>query len=472
MLVRHPTRRELLGTMCLGAYSTVTGGISFSSDDDKKTRYRVRKDVTKLSQKELDVYSNAVQAMKDLTAKNANDPLGWREQAKIHRDKCPHGNWFFLPWHRAYLHYFEAICRKLTGVHDFALPYWDWTKDRKIPAAFFNKKSPLFDPTRKPDGSTDDEFVGSKVVASIVKKGGAFTTFAGGVATSLRPPKWVGGGQLEHKPHDYIHNYVDGSMATFMSPLDPIFWLHHANVDRLWTEWEKNNAGVTTNDKRWLSMPLEFTGADGKTATKFVWETLNTYDLGYRYDSQAGRPMVRATPVNLPLVARNDYQATATNTAALTSKTPTVVIPVKTGKRLQVNLGFVAKAKEEAAAGSNVQLAIEDISVPRPTAFVRVFVNCPKLTPNTPITDSHYVSSFAFFAHQGKGMEGHEGETATTSVLLDLTDTLRRLNKEGTYDPTKDLEVQLVLRPRREGETPAQVLPKQIRLSYLPGTEI
>jgi tyrosinase len=133
-------------------------------------------------------------------------------------------------------------------------------------------------------------------------------------------------------------------------------------------------------------------------------------------------------------------------------------------------LGFVANAKEEAAAGANVQLAIEDISVPRPNAFVRVFVNCPKLTPNTPITDSHYVGSFAFFGHQEKGMPGHEG--GTMSVFMDLTDTLRRLNRDGAYDPTKDLEVQLVLRPQRKDERPAQVLPKQIRLSYLPGTDV
>ena len=55
----------------------------------------------------------------------------------IHLLDCPHGNWWFLVWHRGYLGWFEKTCRELSKDQDFALPYWDWTADPRIPASFF-----------------------------------------------------------------------------------------------------------------------------------------------------------------------------------------------------------------------------------------------------------------------------------------------------------------------------------------------
>jgi tyrosinase len=30
-------------------------------------------------------------------------------------------------------------------------------------------------------------------------------------------------------------------MATGVSPNDPVFWLHHAYVDKLWAEWQQRH---------------------------------------------------------------------------------------------------------------------------------------------------------------------------------------------------------------------------------------
>ncbi|HKF06150.1 MAG TPA: tyrosinase family protein, partial [Candidatus Sulfotelmatobacter sp.] len=64
-------------------------------------------------------FKDAVQQMKNLPSTN---PLSWSAQVQVHFDHCPHQNWWWLPWHRAYLLYFERICRKLSGHDDFALP--------------------------------------------------------------------------------------------------------------------------------------------------------------------------------------------------------------------------------------------------------------------------------------------------------------------------------------------------------------
>jgi len=54
---------------------------------------------------------SAVAAMKALPQ---SDPRNWLRFSDIHRNFCPHGNWYFLPWHRAYILSFErfaASCR-------------------------------------------------------------------------------------------------------------------------------------------------------------------------------------------------------------------------------------------------------------------------------------------------------------------------------------------------------------------------
>ena len=64
----------------------------------------------------------------------------WNGIASVHRQGvCEHGNWNFLPWHRAYLHHLEKAIRDITGDDDFALPYWNWTKYPNIPEAFLDK---------------------------------------------------------------------------------------------------------------------------------------------------------------------------------------------------------------------------------------------------------------------------------------------------------------------------------------------
>ncbi|MDZ7692787.1 MAG: tyrosinase family protein [Balneolaceae bacterium] len=100
----------------------------------------IRRDISGLSASDpiIQTYRDAINAMKALPS---TDPRNWNQQASIHLNDCAHANWFFLPWHRAYLYHFEEICRELTGNEEFALPYWNWTKDPQIPAVFWGGSS-------------------------------------------------------------------------------------------------------------------------------------------------------------------------------------------------------------------------------------------------------------------------------------------------------------------------------------------
>jgi tyrosinase len=75
--------------------------------------------------------------------------------------------------------------------------------------------------------------------------------------------------------HNSVHLAVGGDMKTSASPADPIFWLHHANVDRLWTEWQKQHRGKPPNAGEKLMPPSMF--------DRPVSEVLRIKALGYTY---------------------------------------------------------------------------------------------------------------------------------------------------------------------------------------------
>src|SRR3954447_25711651 len=91
-----------------------------------------------------------------MQGRDAGDPTSWAAQAAIHgsstgdwREQCQHRSWYFLPWHRLYLYWFEQIVRaalkEVAEVVDedvrrtWTLPYWNYTRGDRfatLPEAF------------------------------------------------------------------------------------------------------------------------------------------------------------------------------------------------------------------------------------------------------------------------------------------------------------------------------------------------
>ena len=247
-------------------------------------------------------------AVGELSTRPATDPTSWRFQGAIHGysrstdpfigigpvppahiqkifwKQCQHGSWFFLPWHRMYLGFFEQIVRaavaKLGGPADWALPYWNYS-DTSNPNA--KVLPPAFRETNLPDGSPNPLFAihGIKIPRATGIDAGdptvipdsdidlnclTETIFTG--ASSGGDPGFGGPqtgfqhnpaafGALESVPHNAIHVDVGGSIPVdgwMIDPdtaaLDPIFWLHHSNIDRLWSVWNRmsaSNSDPTSN---------------------------------------------------------------------------------------------------------------------------------------------------------------------------------------------------------------------------------
>ncbi|MGH2353547.1 MAG: tyrosinase family protein, partial [Chloroflexota bacterium] len=270
--------------------------MSNGSDNGGVSEVLVRRDVASLGPAAISRLRRAFQVLRERSARDEDDPVGLLGQANIHRDSCSHATWWFLPWHRAYLYYFEQVLRDAAGDPTLTLPYWDWTSAPRLPAAFWGPDNPLNDPTREitPEMAAAEAFVGQPVIEATLETAD-FVTFASERSTDPLIP--VAYGILEGTPHNYIHRFVGGRQGNMANPAlaarDPIFWLHHANVDRLWTAWAAAHAGRTPTDPSWLGQPFTFVDAQGRPVAITTAETLDTDRLNYRYDTPpvpAARP--------------------------------------------------------------------------------------------------------------------------------------------------------------------------------------
>lgn len=252
---------------------------------------------------------------------DADQQLFWRQ--------CQHQTWYFLPWHRGFLAAFEAAVRKaivgLGGPAEWALPYWnpsDTTNPNalQLPTAFYEptlpdgQPNPLHVERRYGDGAGKVVIKAEDVGLNALKDPrfeGAVTggsTGFGGVLTAFQHSgEDSATGRLERQPHGVVHARVGGiipggdphdlrSFGLMAKPdtaaLDPIFWLHHANMDRLWQVWlERNPQNLNPTDEAWLTGPADRPFAmpwpDGSIWTFAAGDVLDTTSarLDYVYDN-------------------------------------------------------------------------------------------------------------------------------------------------------------------------------------------
>ncbi|MDA9476873.1 hypothetical protein XI03_20760 [Bradyrhizobium sp. CCBAU 65884] len=418
--------------------------------------------------------------------KSANGDISWASFAAIHGNDagwglCPHGNWYFLPWHRAYLLMYERAVRQLTGNSDFALPYWDWTLDRQMPQAFTDQTyngqpNPLFEPQRDatPTDTLPDSVVGQAVINQMLQES-PFETFG-----TSRPDgqdnvdqSWIVcefcgvSGTLEGTPHNNVHNFVGGIMATAGSSRDPIFMMHHCNIDRIWWLW-RQGGGADSPDPLWSGMTFQnnFFNPDGTRFSPTVSEMLTPEPLGYTY-VETPIATVSLSGMSTALVMRSNKFTSLWSTprggarpAGIASYSAPVTQPAATvAKYLEVPIDVDAAALAPVAARPSLPSGFEILSLatarqhyldgPRCFAFLRdfdfqknknteyrVFLNCDYLSASTPTTDRHYVGSFGFFGSHGGHSHGG-GEPKKPSISVDLTAAIARVYGPVATPPGK-----------------------------------
>ena len=129
---------------------------------------------------------------------------------------------YFLAWHRGYLWWLEQQLKLIRG-QSLMLPYWDWYTNPTVPTEFTNPATgnPLYVPR-----------VNTNVYSALdlYPFSTSVVNFQRGTVNSFEEA-------FETRPHNPVHNLIGNAMSSMESPTDPIFFLHHCNIDRLWHAW-------------------------------------------------------------------------------------------------------------------------------------------------------------------------------------------------------------------------------------------
>jgi N-acetylneuraminic acid mutarotase len=196
--------------------------------------------------------------------------------------------WYFLPWHRLMLNQFEGIIREVLHDDEFTLPYWNPItgdpNDLIVPAVFRVPGSTLYNGTRwfwVNGGERIDTLYRDWINLDALNEKFYIDSPTGNLGFNPR---------LDQNPHFFTHFALGGDMAEFSTVGgDPMFYLHHANIDRLWESWNRlGNKNPT--DPAYLNRKFAYGDRSGKRVDLPVSASDRTAQLGYEYDSYEKAP--------------------------------------------------------------------------------------------------------------------------------------------------------------------------------------
>jgi len=415
---------------------------------------RVRMDIATFAQDadRLSRFEQAVKTMQDASAQNPDDSKGWLANANTHRDFCStpgpgdptqiHFCWWFLAWHRAYISVTEQKIRALSGDDSFCYPYWNWSSDRHIPAAYARQGSSLANAIRftRASGLTDGEVglrhddpdlekLGVAALAAKIfeaKRASDIGRSFGGIARP-NPQSRYGNNAIEGTPHGPVHNYVGGQQGEDVGDMsdfetagrDPIFFAHHGNLDRLWEKWRQDPSRRATEPTldTFTKHSFVFKWLDGTDLEIPISDVLDTTKLGYSYDHlDVLRP-------NAPIVMAEQ---------AAEDRLPAIA----TGR---LNVPLTAQAADD---GSRKILEITGVANPNSLLTVSVYLKAANAPANNPGVE---VGTFAAVKNGGKV------DWPSDRLTFDVTHAIKRFAGQ-------DVTVELI--PHRIGSNPDQSFPQ------------
>jgi tyrosinase len=477
---------------------------------------RTRRDVWTLQQPwdpVIEWYARGIAAMQ---ARPITDPLSWRYQAAIHGyhpdvdpysqpgetlpefgeierywNQCQHSSWFFLPWHRVYLGIWERILGdaivQLGGPADWALPYWNYSDSanpdaRRLPPAFMaatlpdgtpnplnleprfrmgvdaNGDVPLDESDVSLDCLRDSSFTLERF-AGVPAFGGPITLFNHGGGPT---------GSLERTPHGNIHvavgGFDDNGNAGLMSQfetagLDPVFWMHHANIDRLWDVWlGRAGSGGNPSSLDWLNATgarFEFRDHTGAAQTYAPADVLDSKaaPFHYAYDTVADPlPVVVAGPLPGPVLESRTTRGDAMAELVGATKTP---IPLSSPTtRIGIELAQPRGPALEARGTrqQKVYLNLSNITAKRPAARIKVYLGAGGGEPR----EEDLAGTLPMFGVESASKEESAHGGSGLSYVLDITAIVERLKQQRRWNPER-LDVSFVARDRLGADVGLQV---------------
>lgn len=163
-----------------------------------------------------------------------------------------HWNAYFFPIHREFIREYEYYLEQVDP--DIIMPYWDWSYDAARPwnSDIWNYFS------RDGTNCVTDGTLGNKPAAhspwqgclyrNISANGPSAGYFADGFVLgqmerdNTRFYAWASA--MEAGPHATGHEAIGGIVQTYFAPYDPLFWMHHIYLDKLWDDWQRTHPGA------------------------------------------------------------------------------------------------------------------------------------------------------------------------------------------------------------------------------------
>ncbi|KAL6011345.1 hypothetical protein ACLOJK_001791 [Asimina triloba] len=295
---------------------------------------RVRRPAHLVDPEYVAKYHEALTLMRNL---HYTHPHSFKRQADMHCIYCTgaynqlnssallkiHRSWLFFPWHRMMIYFHERILGKLLGDHSFALPYWNWDAPPGMVIPGFYVNGSFVDDNRDrshlPPEVADVNYNvkhGRVAPEDQIKVNLAFMynqmvsgarkteLFMGCFNTAGEEGACNGPGTIEAAPHNTLHTWVGSNLnperedmgAFYSAARDPIFYAHHANIDRLWDVWRELQGGnLDIASPAWLETHFYFHDENERLVRIKIRDVLNSGKLGYRYED-TDLPWLRARP--------------------------------------------------------------------------------------------------------------------------------------------------------------------------------
>ncbi|MDQ0454248.1 tyrosinase family protein [Rhizobium paknamense] len=440
----------------------------------KRTRYNVS---SEKGQKMLAIYARAVNKMKTLSDQ---DPLSWTFQWFIHAaptDKAvvinevygnvpsknrdlalaswwtcqPHSKGqpgdYFLPWHRLYVLQFEEIIRQVSGVAEFTLPYWDYTNPAQysIPPQF--QKASMNDPKWAPLFVIDRNLDSSEDQTADVNAGEPLNKYYPGDENPLVLPPMAGVpysefcDQLDDNLHGMVH-VLTGNGETNMGVVpwaakDPVFWLHHCNIDRIWYNWSvlggKNPS--ETGGTNWQDIHFVFPTPQGTAQNPSFSSVADIATLPYDYEDLPEPPAKTSVPV--AALAKPLLVAQVTPEAA--AKVSTTQDGIALGDQ-PITLPLAPVVQQQAEANSRLQatggsaqrvvIILKNITAnENPGALFKVYLEVKNTADGQSVRRYAGVLNFFSLIKHGShgGSDPHAGHAMAGDASEDVTFDISRL---------------------------------------------
>lgn len=376
---------------------------------------------------------------------------------------CQHGTPWFYSWHRLYLYYFEQVLQVAAGDATLRLPYWDYTNTLYLgmppeftTPTYVNESgatvpNPLYEPRRAPGWN----------VPLTTPTAATLNPLATNINDTLKIKSYFPyQSAIEQTPHGYVHCAVMGCPVTVMGAVpyssnDPIFWLHHCNIDRTWDCWtsitgNKNPTQASFNNKSW-----SFVNYRGNKVTQQVKVLFNGTFIDYVYE----QPSNCARPTTAP--AGRETAETMTP-AQVKSAKAAVAKPVVLGTKKSIKISDEVTSHRIAVSGTGAprDLAMrESAQVPVTTELVLSgihFEEHPGTQFNVFLARKDDPSRRAFVGTLSFFTAPRHAHHTPRSQTFDVTEELHDLGLSG--DAQNEIDVVFEATTGREGATEAAKL--------------